>query len=161
MNGESWASAIGRYGERLHARAGDDHHVVSPLGAWVLVALCSALAGQGEREKFDGILGAEPSAAANFAAGLLADPHPLVAAGAAVWVREAAMTDRVQQWRESVSGVVDSGDVPTVEQADAWADERTLGLIRRFPVTITPDVVCLLATALATKVSWEVPFAGG
>jgi len=29
---------------RLHARAGPGHHVVSPLGAWMVVAVCAALA---------------------------------------------------------------------------------------------------------------------
>jgi hypothetical protein len=159
VNDKGWTSAIGRYAERLHARAGDGHHVVSPLGAWMLVALCSTLAGEDQLNGLTAILGAEPGAAANFAAGLLSDPHPLVGAGAAAWVQEAVMTERVRQWRESLPQVVDTGDIPTVKQADTWAEERTLGLIKRFPATITPDVVCLLATALATKVSWEVPFA--
>jgi hypothetical protein len=154
----SWTSAIAQYGEKLHARAGDTHHVVSPLGAWMLVALCAPLADEHLRQELAVTLGAEPEAAANFAAGLLSDAHPLVAAGAAAWIRSAAMTERMRQWRDSLSDVVDTGDIPSEEQADAWAEERTLGLIKRFPITITPDVICLLATALATKVSWEVPF---
>ena len=32
------------------------------------------------------------------------------------------------------------------------------GAHRRFPIQMDPDLVCLLATALATKVSWDVPF---
>jgi hypothetical protein len=125
----------------------------------MLVALSAPLADENQQEELAGTLGAEPAAAAHFAAGLLSDPHPLVAAGAAAWLRGAFTTERVRQWRDSLPEVVDTGDIPTVEQADAWAQERTLGLIKRFPITITPDVVCLLATALATKVSWEVPFA--
>jgi hypothetical protein len=47
---------------------------------------------------------------------------------------------------------------PTQEEIDRWTAERTLGLIKRFPIELTAEVVCLLASALATKVSWEVPF---
>src|SRR5712692_8561165 len=95
-----WVSALGRYAGRLHARAGPGHHVVSPLGAWMVVALCATLArDEQDRRELAGVLGADPVSAAMFAAGLLADPHPLVAAGAGVWVRPAGETARIKQWR--------------------------------------------------------------
>src|SRR5262249_24543617 len=43
-------------------------------------------------------------------------------------------------------------------RADRWAREHTLGLIEKFPVNITDKIYLLLATALATKVSWDRPF---
>jgi hypothetical protein len=157
-NGE-WVSALGRYAGRLHARAGPGHHVVSPLGAWMVVAVCAGLAGDEQaRGELAGVLGADPASAAAFAARLLADPHPLVAAGAGVWVRPARETARIKQWRAGLSAVVDTGDIPSQEDIDRWAAERTLGLIEQFPINLTDDVVCLLASALATRVSWEVPF---
>jgi hypothetical protein len=42
--------------------------------------------------------------------------------------------------------------------ADAWARDRTKGMIEAFPIRITPLVVLVLASALATKVSWQRPF---
>jgi hypothetical protein len=154
-----WVSALGRYAGRLHARAGPGHHVVSPLGAWMVVALCAAVAGDEQaRGELASVLGADPVPAAAFAAGLLADPHPLVAAGAGVWVRPARETTRIKQWLTGLPAVVDTGDIPAQEEIDRWAAERTLGLIERFPIELTSDVVCLLASALATRVSWEVPF---
>src|SRR5712692_4257698 len=151
-----WVSALGRYAGRLHARAGQGHHVVSPLGAWMVVALCATVAGDEQaRGELAEVLGADPVPAAAFAAGLLADPHPLVAAGAGVWVRPARETARIKQW---LAAVVDTGDIPTQEEIDRWAAERTLGLIERFPIALTSDVVCLLASALASRVSREVPF---
>jgi hypothetical protein len=152
-------SALGRYAERLHARAGPGHHVVSPLGAWILVALCATVAGDEKaRGELADVLGTDPVPAAAFAARLLADPHPLVAAGAGAWVRPARETPRIKQWRTELPAVVDTGDIPNQEEMDRWTAERTLGLIKRFPIDLSEDVVCLLATALATKVSWEVPF---
>jgi hypothetical protein len=121
----------------------------------VLVALCATVAGD---ERGRGELGADPVLAAAFAARLLADPHPLVAAGAGAWVRPARETTRIKQWRAELPAVVDTGDIPSQEEIDRWAAERTFGLIERFPIDLSEDVVCLLATALATKVSWEVAF---
>ena len=151
--------ALGRYAEKLHARAGDGHHVVSPLGAWMLVALCAPAAGDAaDREALSRVLGTDPDAAFALASDLLADGHPLVAAAAGLWLRWSAETPGFKVWRESLPKVVDTGDLPSRAGLDAWADEHTLGLIDHFPLEIKPTVVCLLASALATKVSWEVPF---
>src|SRR5712692_415539 len=139
-----WVSALGRYAGRLHARAGPGHHVVSPLGAWTVVALCATVA---RDEQARG----EPAAG-------LGAVHQLVAAGAGVWVRPARATARIKQWVAGLAAVVDTGDIPTQEEIDRWAAERTLGLIERFPIALTSDVVCLLASALASRVSREVPF---
>ncbi len=153
------AHALGRYAERLHARAGNDQHVVSPLGAWMVIALCASAAGDiRDREALAQVLGADPDAACQLAASLLVDPHPLVATAAGLWLDSSAETPQFKTWRESLPVVVDTGDLPTQTELDAWATERTLGLIERFPMEITPTLVCLLASVLATKVSWEVPF---
>ena len=156
-----WLSTLARFGRHLHAAAGDDHHVVSALGAWMVVALCGGLA---ESDPVAGselaeVLGADPLAAAGFAEALLARPQPLVSAGAGLWVRPHRETARLSKWRERLPDEVDTGDIPSEESLDRWVSDRTLGLIRRFPLTVKPEWVCLLASALATKVSWEVPFA--
>jgi hypothetical protein len=156
----NWTDALAAYTERLHAAAGPDHHVVSALGAWLLVALCAPLAEKGAqaRAELTEVLGADPMEAAQFAAELLSQPHPLVAAAAGLWMAPAVTTPVMERWRDGLPTGVTSGDIPTQEAIDAWANERTLGLIERFPIQIDPDLVCLLATALATKVSWDVPF---
>ena len=48
--------------------------------------------------------------------------------------------------------------MPSQAEADAWADRKTLGLIRKFPMEIDEFTRIVLASALATKVKWEVPF---
>jgi hypothetical protein len=155
---DGWTEALATYAERIHAAAGSDHHVVSALGAWLLVALCAPLAETADRAELAEVLGADPMEAAQFAAGLLSEPHPLVAAGAAMWMAPAVTTPAMEQWRDGLPRAVTTGDIPTQQILDAWAKARTQGLIDRFPIEVTPDLVCLLATALATKVSWEVPF---
>lgn len=151
---------LARYGRRLHAVAGDDHHVVSPLGAWMVIAFCGGLVGTDSiaAKELGQVLGCDPSDAAAFAGGLVKSPHPLVSTGAGMWVRSHMDTEAVARWRAGLPDQVDTGDIPSQEKLDRWAAERTMGLIQRFPVTVTPDVVCVLASALATRVSWDVPF---
>ncbi len=155
-----WGALLARYGQRLHSSAGDGHHVVSPLGAWMVLALCGGLADSDSVARTDlgEVLGCEPLEAAALAGALLREPHPLVATGAGLWVRSHLETARVSRWRAGLPEQVDTGEIPSQEKLDRWAAERTLGLIERFPLTISPAVVCVLASALATKVAWEVPF---
>lgn len=150
--------ALGRYAERFHACAGDGHHVVSPLGAWLVLALCATLGEGGSRSELAELLGMEPAEASKVAETLLDSPHPLVSAGAGAWARPAAGTSALREWLAPLPVSVDRGDIPSQPELDAWAKDCTLGLIKQFPLELTPDVVLVLATALATKVSWERPF---
>jgi hypothetical protein len=152
------SGAVNRYAERVHRLAGEKHHVASPLGAWLLIALCSSLAVGPRREEFTDVLGVEPEQAANFAALLLGVPHPLVSSGAAIWNRPYVDTERLAAWRASLAGVMETGDIPEQPALDQWANDHTMGLIKRFPLEVTRDVVLLMATALATRVSWARPF---
>jgi hypothetical protein len=43
------ALPLARYAERFHAELGDGHHVASPLGAWLLLALAASAARSDER----------------------------------------------------------------------------------------------------------------
>ncbi|MBO0729352.1 MAG: hypothetical protein J2P57_08845 [Acidimicrobiaceae bacterium] len=160
MTRPDWPTALADYGRHLHALAGHRHHVVSPLGAWMVLAVCGGLAKEDAeaRSQLAEALRSEPVDAASFTGLLLSQPHPLVAAGAGLWVRSDMDNARVRRWRAGLPEQVDTGAIPSQEKLDQWAFDRTLGLIKRFPLTITPDSVCLLASALATKVSWEVPF---
>ena len=159
MDTVQWTRALGRYAEQLHAKAGDGHHVVSPLGAWMVVALCAPAAEwERDREALARALGADPGAAFRLAATLLSAPHPLVAAAGGLWLRSGFETPGFKSWLEALPQAVTTGDLPSQADLDDWADDHTAGLIKRFPIEITPTVVCLLASALATRVSWEVPF---
>jgi hypothetical protein len=151
------AVPLAGYARRLHALAGPRHHVASPLGAWLLLALC-APASKGEtREGLNAALGCESADAAELAATLLATPHPLVPAAAAVWHR-GAMSEALARWRGGLPPQVETGPLTTQAAVDDWARRHTFDLIRRFPIDITPSVYLVIATALATRVSWQRPF---
>lgn len=149
---------VARYARSLHATEGESHHVASPLGAWLLLALCAPAADRRTRAKLAKILGVDVATAAALAARLLERPHPLVLAAAGVWLRLAPGQPQPASLLAGLSPSVTVDALTSQQQLDAWANQATRGLIDRFPIPITPDTALVLATALATKVTWRVPF---
>jgi hypothetical protein len=161
--------ALTGYADRVHRVAGGDgdkpgqdwsHHVVSPLGAWMLLALCGPASGGADRDELATVLGMDVDAASATAATLLDTAHPAVLAAAAAWFNPATAPTggALSRWSGRLPAVVERGPLPSQAELDAWAAGHTGGLIDRFPLTVSPRTVVVLATALATKVSWEVPF---
>lgn len=148
---------LARYAERFHGAVGPKHHVASPLGAWLLLALCGPASTGRRREQLTAALGLDVETAAALAATLLASRHPLVGAGAAVWTHPHTNAEALAGWMAGLPAGVERGDLPTPAELDAWAKERTLGLIAKFP-QLPPGPLLVLATALATKVLWDWPF---
>ncbi|MEU1590443.1 hypothetical protein [Micromonospora sp. NPDC005710] len=151
------------YAARLHATAGDRHHVASPLGAWLLLAVAaSAAAGSTVAEEaateLTRALGTDLPNAAEVARSLLDAPHPLVGSATALWHRSGHGDGGSAAWRATLPRTTEVGVLPDQAGLDAWAREHTLGLIDTFPLRVSPDVVLALASALATRVSWATPF---
>ncbi|NYJ76117.1 serpin family protein [Allobranchiibius huperziae] len=144
-----------RYAERFAALGRGEHHVASPLGAWLVLALAAPAASGELADEIADALGADVDAAHRAAVELLAHPHPAVSAAAAAWVREGL--PGLNAWLSTLPAEVETGPIPTQGQADSWAREHTLGLIDRFPVD-TSDLAVLLVSALATRVTWLTRF---
>ena len=152
------ASCVSRYAARLHQAIGTGHQVASPLGAWLLLALAGPASHGADRAALTDALGCDVETAAQAAADLLGSPHPLVASAAAVWTDPAArLPDSFSRWREGLPTVVTTGDLPSQAGLDTWARDHTFGLIDKFPIR-ADEAYLVLASALATKVSWQVPF---
>ena len=141
------ADAVAGYASRFHAAVGARHHVASPLGAWVLLALIGAPTAS---------LGMPAADAVRLARSLLDDPHPAVATATAAWTRDTPPA--AAEWLAGLPAAVARGPVPTQDEADAWARRHTLGMIDHFPLAIDRQVLCVLANALATRISWTHPF---
>jgi hypothetical protein len=149
---------VARYAQRLQAVVGERHHVASPLGAWLLLALC-ATASEGEDTRIlNEALGCDVPDAASLASRLLASPHPLVGVAAGAWPGPGGPTPAVSRWLEGLPPQVQSGPMPGQAALDDWARRFSFGLIDRFPVQLDPSLQLLAATLLATRVSWERPF---
>lgn len=133
--------------------------VSSALGVWLLLAACVSGAQGSDRAALEEALGCEPQEATRLLAAFMADPPPALHAAIALWVAVDDATAELSGWTRGLPEEVESGFMPTAAQADAWAERQTLGLIHQFPAKIDKDTRIILASVLATKVKWEVPFA--
>ncbi|MEO3770409.1 hypothetical protein [Micromonospora sp. B9E7] len=151
---------LSAYAARLHATAGNRHHVASPLGAWLLLAVCATTAADSDpaAEDLARALGTDLAGAAEAARALLDAPHPLVRSATALWQRSARGDVGSTGWRAALPRTTEVGVLPDQAGLDAWAREHTDGLIETFPLKVGPDVLFALASALATRVSWATPF---
>ena len=160
---ERLADVVSRYGQRFDARVLDrGHGVASPLGAWLLLALCAPLAadpGHADHDAMAEALGMDPGDAA-VAAGELLDTLPeSVVAAVAAWHRPGTERPSYLEWAARLPARAEQGPLPPQAEADAWADRHTLGMIRRFPGDLgDPDLLAVLASALATRAEWAQAF---
>ncbi len=148
--------AIRGYARRLHTVIGDDHHIASPLGAWLVLALAAPAADGPEAARLAEVLGMPVDDAATAARTLLDAPHPAVAAAAAAWT--GGTGGQAADWLAGLPDAVERGPIPSQDEADGWARRNTYGLIDRFPGEIDESLIVLLASALATRITWLRPF---
>nr|WP_275940987.1 serpin family protein [Nocardioides zeae] len=154
---------VAAYADRLHRTLGDTHHVVSPLGVWLVLVLAGTAATRAETQRrIADVLGVDPQHAAE-ATRALVDAAPVelrLAVGA--WVadaaRQAANPAAYDVWSRSLPRSAGTGPIPSQAELDAWADEHTDGMIPRFPADVPPTTSVLLASAVMTRISWAQPF---
>jgi hypothetical protein len=150
------ATAVSRYAGTVHTAVRAEHHVVSPLGAWLVLALAGSAAGTPElRERLGEALGMPVDDAARVAAALLDAPHPAVAAAVGLWWRADAGTDGLTAYASKLPRAATREPLTDQAALDAWAREHSLGLIDRFPIELREDLLLVLASALATRVRWR------
>ena len=149
--------AVRAFAGRVHAPEGGRHHVASPLGAWLLIALAAQAMEGAEREAATAALGMDPMVAAEAAAALLTQVPEAVRAAVAVWHRSGRASEAFEVWQAGLPGAVETGEIPTQPAADAWADRCTDHRVRAFPLPLTEDSALVLASALATRVRWFTP----
>jgi len=154
------AELVAGYGQRFDGQVlTGEHGVASPLGAWLLLALVAPLATGDGRAGLESQLGTTADDAAARAGSLLGDAPASVAAALAAWHRPGAVTPAYDQWVATWPTGTDRRPLPTRAEADAWADDHTFGMIPTFPGDLSdPDVVVVLANALATRAAWIQPF---
>lgn len=153
------ADLVGRYARSFNATHLGAHGSASPLGLWLLLALVAPAAQGANRAGLEEVLGTGADEAAAAAAELLGRPHPAVAAAVAVWARRTLLdAGAFDRWAAALPAGVETGDVPGRADADRWASGRTAGLVGRFPAEPGPGTAVVLASAVATRVSWADPF---
>ncbi|WEO95574.1 serpin family protein [Streptomyces sp. FXJ1.172] len=136
--------------------------VCSAPGVWPLLGFLADGAAGPARAELAGALGVPAEQAAGAARELLAAlasvPGLDVALG--LWTHQGLALR--EEWRAGLPagtyGVFGDDLVTAQERLDAWAAERTGGLVERMPVTLTRDARMVLAGALALGTTWRQPF---
>lgn len=154
---KSYSDLVAAYALRLHEAAGDRQHIVSPLSAWLLLALVAPLAADSDREELERVLGCDIDTARRGADELLKDPHPALTLAFAAWLRGDTGAG-LDAWRRALPPCATTSLMPTQAEADAWANEHTKGQIESMPVGINEDLRLLFVTAVATEVRWNRAF---
>ncbi|MFD8805143.1 serpin family protein [Streptomyces sp. NPDC059597] len=139
-----------------------DGTVFSAAGAWPLLAFLADGAGGPARAELSEALGVPAEHAASAARGLLAalDSVSGLDAALGLWAHQSLRFH--EEWRGGLPvgshGVFGDDLITAQERLDAWAVERTGGLVERMPVTLTRDARLVLASALALRTTWRQPF---
>ncbi|MFR9750203.1 serpin family protein [Nocardia sp. 004] len=142
---------------RWCAELGERDFVVSGPGVWPLPAMLATAAEGPAREELAAALGISAASGEEAALRLLRDLDRAdsVAAALGIWVHRDLPLH--QTWSDRLpSGIVErlTGQVAL----DRWAAGHTDGLVERFPLTVDPDTLLVLATALVAKTRWRAPF---
>jgi hypothetical protein len=159
---QSLVSLIDTYCRRVCGPIVDQHpgsFVASPLGTWLLLATCASAAAGQDKQALEDALGCPCEEAAEHLRRFLDEPPPALHSAFALWVRKEDHTTPLVECSASLPRQVERGPVPTKQAADAWAERQTDGLIRAFPDDLPSTTRLVLASVLATRVSWETPFA--
>lgn len=146
-------SLTARWCSRLVAQ----DYALSGAGVWPLLALLASAADAPARAELATALGRPADAARRDAVELLdvLSTGLSTTAAMAIWTRKD--TPLHGDWSAQLpEGVV--GELTDQAALDWWASEKTGGLIDTFPLDITSETKLVLASALATRVRWRVPF---
>ncbi|CAM5656152.1 hypothetical protein SAVIM338S_06650 [Streptomyces avidinii] len=148
-----------------HAAADDAGTVFTAAGVWPLLALLADGAAGPARAELAQALGVPAGAAAEAARELLAalDGVRGLRAATGLWARRELPLE--QRWTDGLpagtrGALTGDGDADG-KALDAWADDRTGGLVEKMPVLLDDDSLLVLASALALRLRWIQPFRPG
>ncbi|MDC0772893.1 serpin family protein [Streptomyces sp. HD] len=148
-----WAGASG---------AAEGGTVLSAAGVWPLLAFLADGAGGAARAELADALGLPADEAAFAARELLGvlSAMPGLDSALGLWTnRTLELRDRWEAGLPAAAHGMLTGDGPADKAAlDAWAVERTGGLIEEMPVQLDEDTAMVLASALALRTEWLRPF---
>lgn len=80
------------------------------------------------------------------------------AAGMQILIDDAPQDADIYSWRDSLPEIIETGDIPTNEEADRWVEKNTEGLLKKLPIPIEKETFLILLSAIATRTKWKDPF---
>lgn len=148
-----------RWAERLPSGS----TAFSGLGVWPLLAILANAADEPGRSELGAAAEVEPDQASARARDLVetldgsADLH----AALGIWVADDLKL--AESFGEvlppALRGTLTHDAARDKAMLDGWVREHTDGLIEQMPLTVTPDLVLALASALSLRTTWTRPFA--
>jgi hypothetical protein len=117
---------------------------VSYAGLWLLLAHLAPVASDNHRQAIADAIGISCDEAAALAEELLTAPHSTIATALGAWSRVALKT--------KLAVVLEA--MPDQAGLDRWASDHTRGLIKEFPIAVSPETVLVVATALVLQPRW-------
>ncbi|MFD8578932.1 serpin family protein [Streptomyces virginiae] len=160
----STVRAVNRLTTRWAARAasGGGGTVFTAAGVWPLLALLADGSAGPARDELAQALGIPADDAAAAARELLAALDGVRGLSAATGLWAAADLPLEEGWSAGLPpgtrGTLTGDPEGDGKVLDAWASDRTGGLVDRMPVTLQPDTRVVLASALALALKWAEPF---
>ncbi|MGV1004869.1 MAG: serpin family protein [Candidatus Nanopelagicales bacterium] len=142
---------------RWCARLGREDFAVSGAGLWPLLALLASAADDSAGAELAAALGRPAESGQQDALELIDILRGGISTTAALglWTREGIPLQ--EDWASGLpEGVV--GTLTDQDALDRWAAKETDGLIEKFPLELTPQILLVLASALAARVKWRTPF---
>ncbi|MGW2742455.1 serpin family protein [Streptomyces sp. NPDC001450] len=160
--GSTTVGAVNGLTARWAAAAAPEGTAFSAAGVWPLLAFLADGATGAARAELAGALGMPADQAAGAARELLAGLQTVSGLDAALGLWTHEMLQLREEWRAGLPagtyGVFGEDLVTAQERLDAWAAERTGGLVERMPVTLTREARMVLASALTLRTDWRQPF---
>ena len=143
------ARAVRTYAARCREVLPEGFEVRSYAGLWLLLATLGPVTSGRERAELEDALGVSVEEAAALAAELLGERRDDLDAAVAGWLRDDSMLAGKLPVRLDA--------LPDQAGLDAWARTSTRGRIEAFPLTLVPETVLVLASALVTETLWREP----
>ncbi|TDD68032.1 proteinase inhibitor I4 serpin [Actinomadura darangshiensis] len=148
--------------ERWAATCDGTSTVMAGPGAWPLLALLATAATGPGRDELATAVGLDAAAAAGAGAELLAllDDADAVRCALGLWTRRDLDLDPSWSPPAGTRGTLTGEPADDQRRLDAWAAEKTDGLIQEIPTRVTRDTRLVLASALTARTAWADPFDG-
>lgn len=147
---------------RWIAELPDDETVCSGVAVWPLLALLADAAEGEARDQLAAAAGLDPATGTDAGLAALRWLHEAegVSAALGLWRRHDLPVRRewLARMPEGVAAIFTGDAKVDQDTVNAWARERTEGLIDRMPLEINDSTRLLLATALMLKTTWREPF---
>jgi serpin B len=153
-------SSVTRLGAALLKANEGDNAVISPLSAYIALAMCAEGAGGATKEEFDALIGSDTRRVANLLLDRLSTDENEFSSANSAWVgwnsklKEQYLNDLVMYY--NAEAYLTDFDIRIMNE---WVNEKTNGLIPNvFSEELDPMTRLVLINTLYMKAKWASPF---